>query len=991
VSIRLLTFQWTTLFLFAFSSALWGQKLNYFHYTREVGLAGNVAYCISQDKDGFIWIGTENGACRFDGYTFKNYTVEDGLTDNEVLEVLSDSKGRTWFVCHTGAVCYYFKGQIYNSKNDVTLQAAPKVSDVMKLMEDPEGNIWIGGAQIGVYTADNKFLIVHEEERGIRQGNTLPASLLLADTVHGGAMIAIHGILYNYKITTRRKTGLFSIDATHYPDILSFPSFSIRTADADRLIIAGTNHYTLIQLYRDKNPQIIKSVSGVRINKVVYDKSWKECWVASSGRGAFRVDADLNRTSDIYFAEKKITDVITDRTGNIWFTSINDGVFMISCNRIFIYNHASGLSSDNIVAVTTSPDGNLLSGTYDGAIQKFADNRFTTLNLSGNYHLNGGLKNIKVGEGIYLAQHNEGIHAYPATAFKNLEGKSLGAVKSVSIKNKKAFYLANHNGLFAATDSSLDTLKMYERFTSLSNIRNDLLWAASVKHLYAVKGNLLQILPQYEIEKYGRVIDLYNDNSGMLWIATYSNGVYIWNRNKIIPVGKSQGLASGQCRSLCRQNDSTMWVVTNFGISSMIYSNRRSDIKVNNYDESDGIPSCYIYQLACCNDTLWLATDKGLVTFALHKLKNDIAFPVQITGAKQNDASVNLRNFHNNLNSGGLQISYTAISFNSNKETVFYYRLKGLDQQWHRTNQRQIEYASLSPGDYTFLVYAIDKNRNKSMNTASLEFSILPFWWQTWWFRTMCVLLIILSSWRLVNRRIKKIKLTEKEKLITLRNMNELKLEAIRSQINPHFIFNSLNSIQNYLVNHDTDSASGYLNDFSRVIRKSLKMSLNNFISLEEEVELLSAFLKLEKMRFADKFDFTIHVKDIPADIIYVPSLIFQHYAENAVKHGLRGLRYKGIITIEFYSVDNRLHCVISDNGKGLHTNSFTEPEYSTGLGLRLHTNRTELLNLLYNINITINISSKVDVAHTASGTRVEIAMPLLKYSDIALLNTDDK
>lgn len=974
---------------FWFPERSFAQDKSYTQFNKENGLAGNVAYCITQDKDGFIWIGTENGASRYDGTNFKTFTVEDGLTDNEVLEVFADSKGRIWFSCYTGRICYYYKGIIYNEDNDPVLKKASVINNLTKIVEDKDGNIWFRSEHVGVYTTDGKFKYFHTgivKEPMLRFASV---AVFIPNPEMGGIDIAINNTLYNYRIDRISKIGRFIVDITDYPELAKIPLNLISSGQKNRSIVYGRNFYSLLVWKEANNPELRSIKLGIGVNKLIKDANTNEYWVTVVNKGAFRVNDLLQSTTETFFPDKNITDAITDKEGNKWFTSLEEGVLMIDNNSSQIYDAKSGIEEMNIVSIN-NVNGAITAGSYAGNLYQLKGKRFERIFINGRPQIKTGpLRNVKSNNNGILLQYNSEIQTYQLNRFQELKAKYFGAIKATGFQSDTSIYLASHIGLFLATESGIDTIIYRERFTALSNTINNITWAASTKNLYQVKGLSLIKNNVFDVQKDGRIADMIQTKDGTLWISTYSYGLLLIRNTKLVKIDKSRGLASNQCRAIYKGDGDEIWVVTNIGVSNIHYSKSESDsFNIVNYDQSDGLPNCNINRLTICNDTLWLATNKGVISFLPYRNKAAHRSSIQITEIRQDNIPLLLTEKNLRIKSNGLQITYASIMFNSNRNTIFNYILEGLDVNWNTTTQRQIEYASLSPGDYIFKVYSIDKNGNKSTNTAELYFTVLPQWWQTLWFKVGVASILLYIFWYIYKKRINKVKTIEREKLQTLRRMSELKLETLRSQLNPHFIFNSLNAIQNYLLEHDARSASGYLNDFSKVIRKSLQLSLNNFIPLQEEAELLHSFLKLEKMRFDNGFDYEIKIDD-GLNNFYVPTLVFQHYAENAVKHGIRGLHYRGQITIVFTTSNDQLLCIIEDNGRGIDKVK-VHPTEGTGLGLQLHDSRTKLLNITYDLNISIKYTSRSETDSALTGIRVEIKMPILTSREIELKHLNE-
>lgn len=240
---------------------------------------------------------------------------------------------------------------------------------------------------------------------------------------------------------------------------------------------------------------------------------------------------------------------------------------------------------------------------------------------------------------------------------------------------------------------------------------------------------------------------------------------------------------------------------------------------------------------------------------------------------------------------------------------------------------------------------------------------VKPHWWQSKTFFFILTLSIILLSLFLIIyflKRREKIKLIEQDKK---QKEIQLQLKTIRSQLNPHFIFNSLNSIQGLINKNDVAAANIYLTEFAGLMRETLTGNNKEMNSISQEINILNNYLRLEQLRF--KFQYEINVnKNVQPDSIEIPSLLLQPLVENAVKHGIAVLQQNGEIKISFQQSNNNLSISIADNGKGFDSNATTN-----GMGLKLTNDRIELLNQsLKNQSIQLSFSN-----NTPRGTVVNL------------------
>ncbi|MBN8860195.1 MAG: histidine kinase [Sphingobacteriales bacterium] len=272
----------------------------------------------------------------------------------------------------------------------------------------------------------------------------------------------------------------------------------------------------------------------------------------------------------------------------------------------------------------------------------------------------------------------------------------------------------------------------------------------------------------------------------------------------------------------------------------------------------------------------------------------------------------------------------------NNTALIEYNVVRGKDSIGWTTNSFDaniIWLQELSPGKYTLLMrYAFQRQ-----TVSSFSFSVIPAWYQTTWFTIVAGILLALSGmsvYLIIKNRRQKIKIKEQH---IQHQVTEAEIKSIKSQFNPHFVFNALNSIQGLITKNDIESAHAYLSDFSRLLRNSLKESEHDFISLSKDISLIDNYLKLEQLRFG--FHYRISIDEtINKDAVEVPVLLLQPVIENAVKHGISGLYKDGVLKIDYAVKENNIIATVTDNGAGYSN-------IQKGHGLKLTDDRIALLN----------------------------------------------
>jgi sensor histidine kinase YesM len=333
-------------------------------------------------------------------------------------------------------------------------------------------------------------------------------------------------------------------------------------------------------------------------------------------------------------------------------------------------------------------------------------------------------------------------------------------------------------------------------------------------------------------------------------------------------------------------------------------------------------------------------------------------------------------------NENNIEFDLVGIAFQSGSSMKYKYKLEGLDTNYSYSSTGIIDYNALAPGDYKFIAKAVNHQNKESDQTVEIKFMIYPAYWQTIWFQLFLgvVLFIIFLCGILV--RIRLIKKKEEEKTRLNKMLGELELTALKAQMNPHFIFNSLGSIQN-LINRDKKTeANIYLSKFAKLLRLTLDNSDKKEIPLADEINMLELYLGLEALRFNNQFEYKIEM-DESVDIyeVKIPTMILQPFCENAIKHGLLPKKAEAVLLLQFETTeDNTLHCIIQDNGIGrVQREKLKESSVSGHIskGIKITRNRLELVNQLRNKPAEIKITDLYDEENKAVGTRVDILIPL--------------
>ena len=346
---------------------------------------------------------------------------------------------------------------------------------------------------------------------------------------------------------------------------------------------------------------------------------------------------------------------------------------------------------------------------------------------------------------------------------------------------------------------------------------------------------------------------------------------------------------------------------------------------------------------------------------------------------------ISLKYFENTL-----MIETGVIDYYSRGKSSIRYKLEGLNDAWqYAPANYTIRFEKLPPRKYKLLIQATNSGNNFNGPEKSLPIIIRPAFWNTWLFRIAAIIFIgtifyFLMRWRLKEKFQIKLKQSEKERQVAelKQKGTELEMQALRAQMNPHFIFNSLNSINRFILQNNRTQASEYLTKFSKLVRMILQNSQASLITLESELESLELYLNLEALRFNYHFDYKVSVpKDMDISALQVPPLILQPYVENAIWHGLMHKEEKGQLDVNVSEENGHLYFKITDNGIGREKAAVMASKSATkhkSMGLRITANRIAILQNSETLISPVTINDLVNADGSAAGTEVVIKMPVI-------------
>jgi len=1012
------------------------QDHDYIQYTTKDGLPTNYVYGVIEDDDGYIWAYTENGMSKFDGYTFQNLSTRDGLPGNDVVYSMKDEAGRLWLYTYRNLPAFIQNDSIHIIYNHTGVPIVVDKGKVVYSCED--GNVITYGNE-GIEILQDNIIdsTILSNESGSFQLDSvkqLPSDVQAYSLLNErSAYICIRNDSVYYYTMVNYAFHFRFLDAYcyYFPDSRmvywrgeqgskKFPlkagielrrvnSVSVRYLAFEEKCLFSYNSEQFILLDFEKEESRLIDISDVKskingANLTLLDTSF---FIGTSfGYREYNFDGrmieelELRDLGNNYLFRRSYK----DSKGNVWIGSREGGLFFIPKRKRATKLLSSSKSSDKAFEQLIATNDDQLMGITDNSgvylIQQDTlinilppdkEIRFRSATntpfgiIMSSSHKSYLIKN----KGNAFSFHD--IHDYfkilvsgnDSRRFEN-PNHFLNNYLSMSYNQEEQVLYAVRPGVILIVDflNEKTVSKSYFRHSSFSSIYyhpdQKRLYSGGLKNLdYFESQDAIPLLD----EAYGlnNISALYSSGQN-LWVGTESDGLFFYNfSNKKL----TQVSSANMIRKIRLATDSTLLVASNEGVLH-IHKNKLTSPLIYQYTFNDGLRSNEIQDVYYNdNQTIYVATSEGMHLLDMNSVEKNVEnnSDLKIVNVKANKrkiaASPNLELVHTD---NTIDISYQLLSYESNGEVLYYTRLEPLENDWQESNNTNVNYLSLPPDEYTFHLKAKDVYGNE-VTLAPFQFTIKKAYWQTAWFKSLIALIGIALLIGIIRYRDQK-KRTQlnKEKEVN-RRMAELELSALKAQMNPHFVFNALGAIQYFIQTNDVEAADNYLTRFARLMRKYLDSSKEKMVSLKDEIELLSIYTDLEKMRFEDLFTTEIEIdSDIQTEDTFLPSMIIQPFVENAVNHGLPMRKdKKGILKIKITKSNNVLLCHITDNGIGRQQAQKLKWKGHQSKGLAIVTEKLNTLRSSGLADVIVDINDLNPTDKTYPGTQVSVKIKNLE------------
>lgn len=968
----------------------YSQFSSYKSFGLDDGLPSSTAYFVFKDSQGYLWITTDRGLVKFDGYQFQTFTTFDGLSDNEIFEGFEDSRKRIWFATYNGIPTVLINNQFYNFYNSNLRELFLETGPCYRFIET-DNSLWMLNRKAIFRLRNNSIEVFRSKEKFL-------------------VSMAYHAERRKIYALMSQTDKMISIDENNRID--SIPLKSTRPTNISKCYLIGNTlyytswkHFCAADIDAKDGYFIDFGIELLTLRKAPGDSL---IWLGST-RGVYEVNVFTREFQSKFIDQQGVSCIYQDNENSFWITSLSNSLSYFGNDKVSVLNSRNSLPFDYVSLVRKHGDKLLI------ASDKFRFCIYSLKTKQVEEYYNDADKIPGRGFASTIRKDSKGNY-YISFRLVLIKIDKFGKLERIPLKQVTYDYLFTPKYTIAVhydrisrrpeKESVLPYSEVYdELFVTSRRIyydsTNQVIYSYGLGGIYKIDVGSFKKAERIETadELSSSVSSIKALNDSILVVGSTLHGlIFLHNDRPIWKLSKREGLSSNyvNCIHLARNE---IWIGTDQGINVLKQDPKTRRLELYQLGKRDGIFSNEIQDISIVNDTAYVATPYGLYYFNRNNIIMEATPPklnmeyflvnnTNISYGKSNN-TYELRSFENNI-----KVRYTGISFSSFGNIIYRYRLSPVDEHWHLTNSREIQYPSLGPGEYSLSIQCKGSKGGWS-EVVTTRFAIKPSFRQTIWARILLVLSIVFIAGVIIHLRFKAVRKSHeiKEKLLKLENEKlediknqavkdkeiiELEQKALRLHMNPHFIFNAINAIQGFYAGNEVNKAKQFINYFSKLLRMILETSKEKLVPVGTEIEIIRNYLELFLLRFENKYIYDIKVDEsIDIDNHLILPMVVQPFVENAVLHGISPMKQQGRIMISFELDNNFIKIIIEDNGIGRRKSEELKMfSKSKSTGIKVTQMRLKHMNeKLIEGNLVEIIDIEEENGNT--GTRIILRVPL--------------
>jgi hypothetical protein len=937
------------------------------------------------DSQGFIWICTDAGLVKYDANSFKIFNSSDGLPDNTVFQVKEDRKGRIWYRTYSGNIGYISNDSVFNiGANDSIIRYLVE-GIVCSFHIDEQNTLFLGRQSMGrisflkikpPYTVEDMEEVYGQPDPNVWMDIILfpDGDFVYSETRFRAGTEKREINFYNSRHILVLKDSL--------PVKAGLSSSLTRTAYRNGHFALGNGH--IVKEYDLKTKHVKqREVEGEVIN--VYISRKNEIVIGFRDKGIKMLSVDTVNHPDYLILKGFSSSDILEDNNNIWYATLKNGLFFTGNSKYIRYDISNHQSKPVRFLRPLGKDQFVIGYERDGCFLYRLENE----NMNLQTDLGGPFQNTKVAWNVF--QQSPELLFLSYTAHSHLyhcASQKVIRISNPAISNAAFsgvhFYKSDLIGYSYSRAVVFDPLDYSTKIVVSSDDRLTSFACDPVtgKAFFGAIHGLYTFYGQEEIVEKDRlhtfrVKDLRFLDS-KLYIATKGIGLVVMSDTLLDTITSNKGLISNVCEKIFISGKDC-WVSSNLGLSKVTYSGY-GKYEVVNYPLKDFETPSLIQDFFVRDSTLYFASGPIVYAYPLAE-QEERRVPFYIYSLEANNQLIQDRkDVELSSEQSNIRICFAALYYNFKGSVRYRYKLLPNDEEWIYTNENALLFPNLSAGSYSIVLQAQKNNGSWIECREKLQFTIQKPFWRKWWF----ILALSLAggtaaaylTYVLYKKKVGR-ELTENKLKIRLYN---LEIKAMKAQMNPHFIFNSLNSIQYLILANENDNAYRYLTKFSKLVRMLLESNEKETLPVDTEVEILKRYLEIEALRLKDSFSYEINIHPSVEITKKIPHMMIQPFVENAIWHGLMFTKVDRRLSISFSQKNEwEIECIVEDNGIGINKNAEMKKESRAekSLATEFIRERLQLFSNTMGRSYSFSITDKSESGLGETGTVVRICLPL--------------
>lgn len=951
------------LLFFLFSFASFGKsnriswEYNYAHYGIEKGLPSSETYQVYQDRSGMLWILTDRGIVRYDGFGFQKYTIANGLADNVNFRTVEDAHGSMWFVGYNGLLSIYKNGKMQPYRyNHVIRKVALKGRNTNVFIHvNRDGSVVYnllrkktfvidktGKVTSHLESLDTAVCFYELDEEVLPQTNNVKDYPVDVFLVRNKQRIAIGKLCLRGSARVKKHKGHYFVMSGYRVYLNREKGFFPVSENQDVIALDCDQNFLYIGLYKN----------GVK---------------------KYRFDPGTRKLTFIehYLPDYSVSSVFTDRNGTLWITTLEKGIYALY-DQAFQQLKVNGNKLQEEVRFICGNKQKVVATFHVGKWQQLYPpylckdvgkliERYNLIPYGEGFAFTKGVvdwSDWKDVDDRYIANP---IHKTDSS----LIGKRMFPIRGI-VEMKPGANTFYDISLLMKED--LPTSNEWSHFASEQK-----LFLLCEEGLYSFSVRSRKLVKPYKPVLQRRLDRLKYDPVWGLFVYSTTEGIFRVNMKTDRATEFIPGMKLGkQISTIFFDEKKRLWIANEEGVYLFVLKNGKPFMRL--FLNKNMLSSAEIMDLYAYRDVLYLATKSGVQKIEIRKLKK-----------RKNDNPMKLlavQAFAKNkeLKKSAVYPAKTDLIriFLSNKYPEGYneYRYRFSEGgTWVRSNKGEIIINNPSAGDYRLEVSYLNRFNHWTYSERICSFTVEKIIFLRWYFWVLYGILVFVLFYVILKLSIRSVN----KKNFMLNRVVELEQMALSAQMNPHFIFNSLNSIHSFLLYDENEHAEKYLIRFAKLIRQTLSNSRVTYITIEEEVETLQNYILLERMRFKDHFDFEIacDLRVLPS-YPCIPPMLIQPYVENAIIHGLAKRKEGAKLLVKFYMENEQLKVLIEDNGVGYSESTRNKRDSGhKSYGTQITEERLKSLQSKGKNSFAVSVSNLDDSDPEFPGTRVILVIPI--------------